>query len=637
MSAVSVLLDPQDEAFGDQLASALAREGKEARLISGDAADLFSGKQGGVSASIVVWSEAALRLARLHVQAREALENGALIPVSVDGAPAPAGFETLPPIDLAGWSGEDDDPRWRFVLEALAIASEYAPPAVDGAEPETPTPAETPDLSTSTALAPVNLTEPFSPATLPPVIADGEMRAIPTITQLQALQPLPRRRKKARPAAAPKPTRFDPGAVAVAGVMLLCLVTGAAIILGPSLLTPSSERAAPTPAPPEALTPGDAGARTTPGPSLIFDAPEKYAAEETAGDEDAMLYEPYTDNIEGIGEGDISYPEDGAPVFVDPYETDTRADDLHLAMLGPAIPGDALPPALKSAPAMPDGPRRAPSIKPAPVKSGATTPETVGGLLAGMASANNPNTDVIRDCAQCPDMIAISPAAYSMGPGAGERKRPNEGPARRMELTRAYAIAAREVTFAEWDACVSDGGCNGHEAEDFGWGRGEQPVVGVSYEDALRYAAWLSAKTGAAYRLPSEAEWEFAARAGSAAAFSFGDELSPSAANYDARYVYRGKKGRWVGRPTPASRYPANAFGLFDMHGNVWEWTADCWRNSLAGLPSNGARRGGACATRTLKGGAFNTGGWRLRSAHRIGKPAGAREMEIGFRVVREL
>jgi formylglycine-generating enzyme required for sulfatase activity len=259
----------------------------------------------------------------------------------------------------------------------------------------------------------------------------------------------------------------------------------------------------------------------------------------------------------------------------------------------------------------------------------------MGALLAGVPELINPKTEHFSDCAACPDTVVISTGVFQMGPVAGDRPRPNEGPSMRIELKKRFAIAAREVTFAEWDACVADGGCAGHKAEDFGWGRGDQPVVDVSFEDAQNYAAWLSEKTGESYRLPSEAEWEYAARAGSAAPFSFGEELSSRNANYDGRFAYRGKKGRWIGRPTPASRYPANAIGLFDMHGNVWEWTADCWRANIAGLPADGRPRGGACANRVLKGGAFNTGGWRLRAAHRIGKPASAREMEIGFRVVR--
>ena len=280
----------------------------------------------------------------------------------------------------------------------------------------------------------------------------------------------------------------------------------------------------------------------------------------------------------------------------------------------------------------------APSIKP-PAPLAAAAPAGLDTLMVSVPELSTATDagDPFKDCAVCPDMIALTTGAFTMGPGADERVRPNEGPARRIEFTRPFAIAAREVTFAEWDACVADGGCAGHKATDFGWGRGDQPVVSVSFADAQNYAAWLSEKTGQAYRLPSEAEWEYAARGGQTTPFSFGDGLTARNANFDGRFAYRGMKSRWVGRPTPASRYPANGFGLFDMHGNVWEWTADCWRTSLDGAPADGSARGGTCVSRTLKGGAFNTGGWRLRAAHRIGKPASTREMEIGFRVVRAL
>lgn len=653
MSAVSVLLAPDDEAFGARIAGALARRGLSARLIAGDQADLFVDGRLGVDASIVVWSQAAMRLVALHQRARAALEHGALIPVAIDGATAPAGFESLPPVDLSEWRGDDENPRWRFVLEALAIASEYGRDDAPGLSPApAPIPAPTP---TPTPVHEAEITQggPAEEITaLPAVIEKPAVVEPPCVStpflasdtvdgRLPRLAPA--RRANGRQSSAghiserrcqnsdgPPPQkrqRFDVGAVAVAGVMTLCLATGAAIILGPSFLRPQAPAAPPTSQAPDPSPVPDAR-----GVELAMASP---TIAPPVSHNDVVLYEP--DELEEFGQGDISYPADDAVLADAPRTTDSHADEIHLAMLGPIGPRDDTAPAIDDRIA-PDAAPKAPTLKPLrPRRSGAragidTLLATAAGLEA-TAVAGEP----FKDCTICPDMIALSAGDFTMGPVEGARSRPNEGPSTPIALSQPFAIAAREVTFAEWDACVADGGCAGHKAHDFGWGRGDQPVVGVSFADAQNYAAWLSAKTGKAYRLPSEAEWEYAARGGRTSPFSFGEELTSRNANFDGRFAYRGKKSRWVGHPTPASRYPANAFGLFDMHGNVWEWTADCWRTSLTGAPADGSPRGGTCVSRTLKGGAFNTGGWRLRAAHRIGKPASTREMEIGFRVVRAL
>lgn len=637
MSAVSVLLAPSDEAFGAQLEGALARSGLSARLIAGDQADLFVDGAQGLDASIVVWSAATMRLVQLHEQARAALEQGALIPVSIEGATAPVGFESLPPIDLSDWRGDDDNPRWRFVLEALAIASTYRR---DGDQEQAPPTAALPAAPADEIIGlPAIIEKPAiaQPYVSTPFLASDTVDG--RLPRVLLKRSAPRRSQPTKPAARPtqptsKPVRFDPGAIAVAGVMTLCLATGAAIILAPSFLHPAGPGAAPTSeAPPPSPIPDTQRVELAMAPpEIATPAPDDDAP---SFPEDRYLYEP--DELEEFGQGDISYPADDEGPFIAERGIDSHADEIHLAMLGPIGPPDEGAQPVIEALAQGLAPK-APSIKP-PAPIAAPTPAGLDTLMVSVAelattmSAGAP----FKDCDACPDMIALTKGAFTMGPGADQRPRPNEGPARRVEIARPFSIAAREVTFAEWDACVADGGCAGHKALDFGWGRGDQPVVGVSFADAQNYAAWLTEKTGQPYRLPSEAEWEFAARGGQSTPFSFGVDLTAKNANFDGRFAYRGKKSRWVGRPTPASRYPANAFGLFDMHGNVWEWTADCWRTSLEGAPVDGSPRGGTCVSRTLKGGAFNTGGWRLRAAHRIGKPASTREMEIGFRVVRVL
>ncbi|MEQ8934723.1 MAG: formylglycine-generating enzyme family protein, partial [Amphiplicatus sp.] len=245
---------------------------------------------------------------------------------------------------------------------------------------------------------------------------------------------------------------------------------------------------------------------------------------------------------------------------------------------------------------------------------------------------------VFRDCGACPEMATIPAGSFVMGSPAGEPARqPQEGPQVEVTIPRPFALGAKEVTFEQWDACVADGACAAHAPYDAGWGRGARPVVNVSWEDAQAYAEWLSEKTGHTYRLPSEEEWEYAARAGAVTPFADGAFISTDQANFDGGHPYGGEAGDIRGRTTPVGAFAANPFGLYDMNGNVWEWVADCWSASHDNAPADGAARGGDCSSRVLKGGAWNTGGWRLRAGHRIGKSETAREYDNGFRVARDL
>ena len=247
---------------------------------------------------------------------------------------------------------------------------------------------------------------------------------------------------------------------------------------------------------------------------------------------------------------------------------------------------------------------------------------------------------VFRDCDACPEMVVVPAGSYLMGsPSSEERRSENEGPQHRVSIGEPFAVGVYEATFTEWDACVRDGGCGGYRPEDRGWGGGDRPVINVSWEDAQAYVRWLSRETGQEYRLPSESEWEYMARAGTTTPFHTGRTISTEQANYDGNHTYgAGRKGRYRRQTVPVGSFAANGFGLYDMHGNVREWTHDCWNGSYRGAPTDGsAWERGECGRRVVRGGSWYNVPWYLRSAIRFRYVTGIRFDNLGFRVARTL
>ena len=232
-------------------------------------------------------------------------------------------------------------------------------------------------------------------------------------------------------------------------------------------------------------------------------------------------------------------------------------------------------------------------------------------------------------------MVVVSAGSFTMGSHASEEGRDDdEGPQHRVRIPRPFAVGKYEVTFGEWDACVGGGGCNGYLPGDVGWGRGRRPAIDVSWDDAQAYVGWLSRKTGKQYRLLSESEWEYAARAGTQTRYHWGDSVGRNRANCD------GCGSRWDDeRTAPVGSFSANGFGLHDMAGNVWEWVEDCWHASYSGAPSDGSAwtTGGNCSGRVLRGGSWYSKPGLLRSAVRGGSSTGDRYDGSGFRVSRTL
>lgn len=231
-----------------------------------------------------------------------------------------------------------------------------------------------------------------------------------------------------------------------------------------------------------------------------------------------------------------------------------------------------------------------------------------------------------RDLPIAPEMVILPGGEFPMGScESDEISLVTERPQHRVRI-RPVAVGKYPVTFEEWDACVEAGGGNGYRPPD-NWGRGHQPVVHVNWDDAQAYVRWLSEASGKSYRLLSEAEWEYAARAGSATAYSTGQSIDTTQA------CFAHAQGA-----LPVGSFPPNAFSLHDLHGNVWEWTQDCWNPSYDGAPCNGsAWLSGDCGQRIARGGSWSGEPSYARSAFRFNGQTGLRSNALGFRVARDL
>jgi formylglycine-generating enzyme required for sulfatase activity len=251
-----------------------------------------------------------------------------------------------------------------------------------------------------------------------------------------------------------------------------------------------------------------------------------------------------------------------------------------------------------------------------------------------------PGTE-FRDCPDCPLMVVVPKGRFLMGaPASEEGASEDERPQHEVTIPADFAVGKFEVTFAEYDACVAAGGCI-ERPDDRAWGRGTRPVMNVNWADAQTYIRWLNARLGSnrgKYRLLSEAEWEYAARAGTTTAYPWGEKASHEFANYGKDECCDGLaqgRDKWV-NISPVGSFPANRFGLHDMHGNVFEWTEDCWNESYKGAPADGRpRTTGECSRRVLRCGSWSYNPRYLRSALRFRGDSTYRFVSVGFRLAR--
>jgi formylglycine-generating enzyme required for sulfatase activity len=259
---------------------------------------------------------------------------------------------------------------------------------------------------------------------------------------------------------------------------------------------------------------------------------------------------------------------------------------------------------------------------------------------------NRPVGDLIVFCdvnePWCPEMVALPAGKFLMGSPFEELGRgDSEGPQHEVTFAKRFALGKYAVTFAQYDHYCEVAGTE--KPEDRNWSRGQRPVINVNWRDAMAYCEWLAKETGQPYRLPSEAEWEYACRAGTTTPFSFGATISVVQANYDGNYTYgNGTKGAYRKQTVPVGVLPANPWGLHEMHGNVWEWVEDVWHDSYAGAPVDGSawtdgEGKESSRVRVGRGGSWSDDPRYLRSAGRDWSLPDLRDSYRGFRVARTL
>jgi hypothetical protein len=536
MNRVKLLFAPENAIAAERLSSVLTSVGYE-----------ITGPSAAANAVLVIWSDHAAASPEILSVCRAALARRILIPVSLGKSPPPASFEHLWPMDLSGWSGNLADPRWRFVLDELSLATRR------GVELTPPRSPEAGAAQSDILLAPPTVDAKSGPG------SDN--------TDFEEFFPEP---QIYHYTARPKPR--VPLAAILAGCAVIGVAIGGAFLVGRET----------------------AGSIAQPAPVVAFVQPEDPVPEdldETIDDERAgavavnalSAAKGAEDEFPPYGEGDAEFPEDASVAA--PVQALREGGLAPVAIPAPlAETAKPLPPTLKG------------QIKQAEAGIAPNAPADADPIANLAWNATAGKTDAVpelyssdiglylRDCVACPDLAEIN---------------------RRLDAVSNFAIGVREVTNREWRACVAATACPSLPGE----GPDAFPATGVSFADALKFAAWLSGMTGRNYRLPSEEEWMLAAGL---------SEAPVSAAQ--ANLAIKNGPSRKI---AASGSFPPNKYGLFDTAGNVWEWTQAC--------------AGASCDQRIIKGGSFNTPAAIVTDGMRVAAPIELRRADTGFRIARDL
>lgn len=603
MPDVFISYNREDRDMARLVAGALEAEGFsvwwDAALRAGETYDEVTEHNLRTSGAVVVlWSKKSSNSKWVRAEATVGERSSTLVPALIEDCDRPIRFELVQTADLRHWRGDRNDPSWRAFMQDVRSAVQKKSSKQQAQAPANAAPAVAPDASIETAFWNsikdggdraeyeaylkrypngyfAALAQNRIAALSRPAAARPAPQSPPPSSAPQHKQAAPPPRQPAPQPANNAPPRKSGGGLIYAGIaaaiVVLCVV---GFLMMPGRGDAPAQAAAPDVAiekpaeTPVAVTEQE----TTPGEDFV-DVFADAAADALPTEDIAAI------DIEGAPldlaaeTGSAPAEPPSAPQAVEPVVSDAAKSDAALA----AVP--------------------AATATPKKVKPGKT----------------------FRDCESCPQMTALPAGTFVMGSPSDEPGRnAYEGPQRTVAVP-AFAIGVYEITAAEWAACAADGVCTAKAVGD-----GKGPALNISFREAETYASWLTRKTGRKYRMPTEAEWEYAARAGTTTAYWWGDR-------YDASNVA-------TREPKPVGSAKANAFGVHDMLGNAREWVADCYVNNFLKAPIDGAAvTEGDCSKRVIRGGAWSSSAADMRVANRSRIDVNGRAGYMGVRIAAEV
>ncbi len=611
MTHIFISYNREDQFRARMIADALQAEGLDvwwdSNLRAGESYDEVTEKHlREAGAVVVLWSQRSVNSKWVRAEATVGERFSKLVPAMIDHCERPLRFELVQTADLVNWQGDRSDPNWRLFMQGVKNAvghSDVAPPVT---APSAPGGTD----ASSDSKNDITIENTFWTS-----IKDGAERA-----DFEAylkrypeghFADLARNRLAAlERAAQPKPSAPAP---AIATPQAAPRAAPRAAPSQPVKKSAAPRTAAPQPAP-EQKSGGGAMIAIVAIAALVigggvFGAMQFMKGDESAGTKVAVATPAQDEPFAQDSPVEENVVEDESVDTTDML--DAPNEDAALAEMEGADSGEELALSLGEDAGLSED-------------AGALD-DTGDEIVEAAAPAEPEQPSSFSDCENCPTMTTLPGGAFMMGSPADEPGRAGyEGPQHEV-IVASFAMSETEITHDQWQACVDDGGCGAYTPGDAGFGREARPAIFISWRDATAYAKWLSAKTGKAYRLPTEAEWEYAARGGTSTAYWWGDR-------FDRSHVA-------MGATRPAGELAPNPFGLRGMLGNAAEWVEDCYVNNYAAAPVDGsAVKSGDCGRRVVRGGS-----WRdqqpalLRAANRSRITQTVRDRSVGFRVALSL